>query len=54
MFVQRNGPTNTDAELGFQPPQHNAVRISAPDSEGRQAVTEYVLRSPFSLEKLRH
>lgn len=33
---------------------HNAVRIGAHDSDGRRAVSEYVLRSPFSLEKLRY
>jgi len=33
---------------------HNAVRIGAQDSEGRRAVSEFVLRSPFSLEKMRH
>ena len=33
---------------------HNAVRIGADDAEGRQAVAEYILRSPFSQEKLRY
>jgi len=33
---------------------HNAVRIGPHDADGRRAVAEYVLRSPFSLEKLRY
>jgi hypothetical protein len=33
---------------------HNAVRIGAQDADGRRAVAEYLLRSPFSLEKLRY
>jgi len=33
---------------------HNAVRIGAADPDGRRAVAEYILRSPFSLEKLRY
>ena len=33
---------------------HNAVRIGAGDTEGRSGVAEYILRSPFSLEKLRY
>jgi hypothetical protein len=33
---------------------HNAVRIGPHDAEGRWAVAEYILRSPFSLEKLRY
>jgi hypothetical protein len=33
---------------------HNAVRIGPHDAEGRRAVAEYILRSPFSLEKLRY
>ncbi|HEX7549551.1 MAG TPA: transposase [Candidatus Methylomirabilis sp.] len=33
---------------------HNAVRIGPHDIEGRRAVAEYILRSPFSLEKLRY
>jgi len=33
---------------------HNAVRIGAADSEGRRGVAEYILRSPFALEKLRY
>jgi hypothetical protein len=33
---------------------HNAVRTSAADTDGRRAVAEYILRSPFSLEKLRY
>ena len=33
---------------------HNAVRIGATDSEGRRAVAEYILRAPFSLDKLRY
>jgi hypothetical protein len=33
---------------------HNAVRIGAADTDGRRAVAEYTLRSPFSLEKMRH
>jgi hypothetical protein len=33
---------------------HNAVRIGAQDIEGRRAVSEYVLRSAFSPEKLRY
>jgi hypothetical protein len=33
---------------------HNEVRIGAHDAEGRRAVAEYVLRSPFSQEKLRY
>jgi putative transposase/transposase-like zinc-binding protein len=33
---------------------HNAVRIGPHDIEGRRAFSEYVLRSPFSLEKLRY
>lgn len=32
----------------------NEVRIGAHNPEGRRAVAEYVLRSPFSQEKLRH
>jgi hypothetical protein len=37
---------------GFSP--HNAVRIGAQDSEGRRAVPEYGLRSPFALQKMRY
>jgi hypothetical protein len=33
---------------------HNAVRIGSQDGEARRAVAEYILRSPFSLEKLRY
>jgi hypothetical protein len=33
---------------------HNAVRIGAHDSDGGRAVAEYILRSPFSQEKLRY
>ena len=33
---------------------HNAVWIGAADSDGRRAVAEYILRSPFSMEKLRY
>jgi hypothetical protein len=33
---------------------HNAVRIGAHDAEGRRAVSEYILRSPFSQEKMRY
>jgi hypothetical protein len=33
---------------------HNAVRIGADDADGRRAVAEYILRSPFSLEKVRY
>jgi hypothetical protein len=33
---------------------HNAVRIGAQDSEGRRAVSGYVLRSPFALQKMRY
>ena len=33
---------------------HNAVRIGAHDAEGRRAVAEYILRSPFSLEKMQY
>ena len=33
---------------------HNAVRIGAHNTEGRRAVAEYILRAPFSLEKLRY
>jgi len=33
---------------------HNAVRIGAADSGGRRGVAEYILRSPFELEKLRY
>lgn len=33
---------------------HNAVRIGAADSDGRRGVAEYILRSPFSQEKLRY
>jgi len=33
---------------------HNAVRIGAADTDGRRAVAEYILRSPFSLEKMRY
>jgi hypothetical protein len=33
---------------------HNAVRIGPHETEGRRAVSEYVLRSPFSLEKFRY
>jgi hypothetical protein len=33
---------------------HNAVRIGPHDAEGRRAVAEYILRSPFSLEKPRY
>jgi hypothetical protein len=32
---------------------HNAVRIGAADTDGRRAVAEYILRSPFSMEKMR-
>ena len=37
---------------GFSP--HNAVRIGSHEAESRRAVAEYILRSPFSLEKLRY
>jgi len=30
------------------------VRIGAADSDGRRGVAEYILRSPFSLEKMRY
>jgi hypothetical protein len=33
---------------------HNAVRIGAHDSDGRRAVAQDMLRSPFALETLRH
>lgn len=33
---------------------HNEVRIGSHDSEGRRAVSEYILWSPFSQEKLRY
>jgi hypothetical protein len=33
---------------------HNAVRIGSDDNEGRRALSEYILRSPFSQEKLRY
>jgi len=33
---------------------HNAVRIGAADPAGRRGVAEYILRSPFSLEKMRY
>ena len=33
---------------------HNAVRIGPHDIDGHRAVSEYHLRSPFSLEKLRY
>ena len=33
---------------------HNEVRIGSQDNEVRRAVSEYILRSPFSLEKLRY
>jgi hypothetical protein len=33
---------------------HNAVRIGAADTDGRRAVAEYILRAPFSLEKLQY
>ena len=33
---------------------HNAVRIGAHEAERRRAVAEDILRSPFSLEKLRY
>jgi len=33
---------------------HNEVRIGPHDAGGRQAVAEYILRSPFSLEKVRY
>ena len=33
---------------------HNAVRIGAADGDGRLGVAEYILRSPFSLEKVRY
>ena len=33
---------------------HNAVRIGAHETEERRAVAEYILRAPFSLEKLRY
>lgn len=32
---------------------HNAVRIGSADSDGRRGVAEYILRSSFSLEKVR-
>jgi hypothetical protein len=32
----------------------NAVRIGSDDNEGRRALSEYILRSPFSQEKLRY
>jgi len=33
---------------------HDVVRIGAVDADGRQAVAEYILRSPFSLEKMQY
>jgi hypothetical protein len=33
---------------------HNAVRIGSDDNEGRRALSEYILRSPFSQETLRY
>ena len=33
---------------------HNAVRIGSDDTEGRRALSEYILRSPFAQEKLRY
>ena len=33
---------------------HTAVRIGSHESESRRAVAEYILRSPFSLEKMRY
>ncbi|HEX7549404.1 MAG TPA: transposase, partial [Candidatus Methylomirabilis sp.] len=33
---------------------HTAVRIGAHEAESRRAVAEDILRSPFSLEKLRY
>jgi hypothetical protein len=33
---------------------HNEVRIGPHDADGRRAVAEYILRSPFSLEKMRY
>ena len=33
---------------------HNEVRIVSHETEGRRAVAEYILRSPFSAEKLRY
>ena len=33
---------------------HNAVRIGAADTDGRRGVAESILRSPFSLEKVRY
>lgn len=33
---------------------HNDVRIGVHDADGRRAVSEYVLRSPFSQEKLQY
>jgi hypothetical protein len=33
---------------------HNAVRIGVADTDGRRAVVEYILRSPFSMEKMRY
>jgi hypothetical protein len=33
---------------------HTAVRIGSDDTEGRRALSEYILRSPFSQETLRY
>jgi hypothetical protein len=33
---------------------HNEVRITAQDGEGRQALAEHILRSPFVQEKMRY
>jgi hypothetical protein len=33
---------------------HNAVRIGGQDSAGRRAAAEYILRSPFSQQKMRY
>jgi len=33
---------------------HNAVRIGAQDADSRRTVAEYILRSPFSQEKLHY
>lgn len=33
---------------------HNAVRVRADDAEGRRKLGQYMLRAPFSLEKMRY
>jgi len=33
---------------------HNGVKIDRKDEKGREALSQYIIRNPFSLEKIRY